>query len=350
MNMRAKVAQALADVVPPPVRPPSPVVTPPPAGEVAPPGPLGGFPVKAEAPLRRSPRAAATVVSFADDTGPAPAEAAASSPAAGLSLLASSSAMGSVAHNHWRPTPPPNPPDPPPVTPVGCTMAEVHETAAAWVVAGCCVPAPPPFPPRACVPTARTPTNFHASMLLTAYAGAEDISSVLRVGEHPSAPAAQVYISRSKIRCRQEGHIALEERRFDAPIRSELYGWHKQRVCVDNPDEGQIAILIRWVLLEKPSELPEDPAKLKERLVVCGWEDRGKASVVSSSPTVGRAPLPVVRALMTEHGWGPRSVDVRTDLLQGMISSVSSRCTSTRCGRRTSRTAFGGRCTRAPTC
>jgi len=197
-------------------------------------------------------------------------------------------------------------------------MAAVHETAAAWVVAGYRVPAPPPSPPRACVPTARTPTTFHASLLLTAHAGAEDISSVLRVGEHPSAPVSQVYMSRSEIRRRQEVPIALVGRRFDAPMRSELDAWHNPGVFVEVPDEGQIAISMRWVLTEKPAELPEDPAKLKARLVVRGCEDRHRASVVSTSPTVGRATLRVVIASMTEHGWVPRSVEVRTAFLQGL--------------------------------
>jgi len=197
-------------------------------------------------------------------------------------------------------------------------MAAVHETAAAWVVAGYRVPAPPPSPPRACAPTARTPTNFHASLLLTAYAGAEDTPSVLLVGERPSAPVAQVYISRSEIRRRKEVPIALARRRFDAPMRSDLDAWQNQRVYVEVPDEGQIAISMRWVLTEKPSELPEDPAKLKSWLVVRGCDGRHKASVVSTSPTVGRAPLRVVLALMTEHGWVPRTVDLRTAFLQGL--------------------------------
>eukprot|EP00168_Porphyra_purpurea_P013641 TRINITY_DN3792_c0_g1_i1.p1 TRINITY_DN3792_c0_g1~~TRINITY_DN3792_c0_g1_i1.p1 ORF type:complete len:520 (+),score=117.04 TRINITY_DN3792_c0_g1_i1:298-1857(+) len=75
---------------------------------------------------------------------------------------------------------------------------------------------------------------------------------------------------------------------------------------------------MRWVVTEKPAELPEDAARLKARLVVRGHEDRHKASVVSTSPTVGRATLRIFLALMTERDWVPRSVDVRTAVLQGL--------------------------------
>jgi len=248
--------------------------------------------VNSEAPLRRPTRAAAPLVRFTHAMGPA----------AGVALLVSSSAAGSAERVHRRPAPPPKPPDPPSVTPSCRSMAAVNETAAAWVVASFRVPAFPPFLPHACVPTARTPTELHASLLLPAYAGAAGNSSVIRVGEHLSAPVAQVNISRSKIRWRQEVPIALVGRRFDAPMRSELVAWHNPGVYVEVPDEGKIAISMQWVLKEKPAELSEDPAKLKARLLVRCFEDHQKALVVSTSPTVGRAPLREVLALITKHG------------------------------------------------
>jgi len=321
MDMWAKLAQALADIGPAPATPPSPVGGAP-VAEVAPPAPAPAV-ASDEAPLRRSSRAAAPVVRFAAGTAPEVApRAAASPPAAGLALLAhpsgSRSAARSAARFAARPTPPPEPPDAQLAATLEFDMDALHATAAEWVFKGYRVPAPSPAPPRTGVPVAWRPASLHASLLLTAYAGAEDISSVLRVSEHPSAPVAQVYISRSEIRRRQEVPVALAGRRFDAPMRSELDAWHAQGVYVEVPDEGQIAISMRWVLTEKPAELPEDPAKLKARLVVRGCEDRHKASVVSTSPTVGRATLRVVFALMTDHGWVPRSVDVRTAFLQGL--------------------------------
>jgi len=70
-------------------------------------------------------------------------------------------------------------------------------------------------------------------------------------------------------------------------MRSELDAWHAQGVYVEILDEGQIAISMPSVFIEKPAELPESPAKLKARLVVRDCEDRHKASVVSASRTSG---------------------------------------------------------------
>jgi len=70
-------------------------------------------------------------------------------------------------------------------------------------------------------------------------------------------------------------------------MRSELDAWHAQGMYVEIPDEGQIAMSMPSVFIEKTADLPESPAKLKARLVVRDGEDRHKASVVSASRTSG---------------------------------------------------------------
>jgi len=72
------------------------------------------------------------------------------------------------------------------------------------------------------------------------------------------------------------------------------------------------------VLTEKPGELPQDPPKRKARLLVRGFEDPQKASVVSTSFTVGLASLCVLLDTMEVRGWVPRTLDVRTAFLQGL--------------------------------
>lgn len=84
-------------------------------------------------------------------------------------------------------------------------------------------------------------------------------------------------------------------------------------------DNGQRVILPRWVLTEKPGELASDPPKRKERLVIRGFEDPHKKNVVSMSPTVGRASLRVLLAMLVHNNCMPHSVDVRKAFLQDML-------------------------------
>jgi len=156
------------------------------------------------------------------------------------------------------------------------------------------------------------------ALLLAAHTGDDTISSVLRVGETPSAAVHQVLVSRSELRRRQEVPLALAGRRFDAAMADELLAWNTRGVYTEEAAAGQHVISTRWVLTEKPRELPQDPPKRKARLVVRGFEDPHMASVVSTSPAVGRASLHVLLATMAVRGWVPRTVDVRTAFLQGL--------------------------------
>lgn len=112
--------------------------------------------------------------------------------------------------------------------------------------------------------------------------------------------------------------MALAGRRFDAAMAEELLAWNTRGVYTEEAATGQHVISTRWVLTEKPGELPQDPPKRKARLFVRGFEDPQKASVVSTSPTVGRASLCVLLDTMAVRVWVPRTVDVGTALLQGL--------------------------------
>jgi len=99
---------------------------------------------------------------------------------------------------------------------------------------------------------------------------------------------------------------------------NELLAWNTRGAYTEETAAGHRAISTRWVLAEKPGELPQDPLKRKARLVVRGFEDPHKTSVVSTSPTVGRASLRVLPDNMAVRGWVLRTVDVRTAFLQGL--------------------------------
>lgn len=157
------------------------------------------------------------------------------------------------------------------------------------------------------------------AILLVARAGTEDIDSVLRIGEHPSGVVGQVLLSRSELRRRQEVPPALAGRRFDGAMRVELEAWETHGVYEEVPfEEDQRVMSTRWVYTDKPGELVDDPSREKARLVIRGFEDPHNRNVVSTSPTVGRASLRVLLAMLVAHNYVPCSVDVRTAFLQGM--------------------------------
>lgn len=192
---------------------------------------------------------------------------------------------------------------------------------------GLALPRPTPIPgpeahrgSRPAGPSVYTPTALcrPPPAVLLAQAGVEGIDSTLRLGESQSALVHQVLVSRSERRRRQEVTIALAGRRFDEPMRLELLAWNVRGVYEEVAFSGQHVITTRWVLTEKPGELPTDPAKRKARLCVRGFQDPAKNSVVSTSPTAGRASVRVLLALFAASGYDPRSVDVRTAFLQGM--------------------------------
>lgn len=163
-----------------------------------------------------------------------------------------------------------------------------------------------------------TPLSHPSPILLAAYVRPEDIDAVLRVGEHQHASVHDVLVSRSELRRRQEVPIALAGRRYDGPMRLELDTWGARGEHEEVAYDGQHVISTRWVLTQKPGELPSDADKLKARLCVRGFEDPHRRSVVSWSPTAGRASVRVLLGLFADRGYVPRSVDVRTAFLQGM--------------------------------
>lgn len=72
------------------------------------------------------------------------------------------------------------------------------------------------------------------------------------------------------------------------------------------------------MLTEEPCKLSNDLAKRKARLVIRGFEDPHTNNVISTSPTLGRATLRVLLAMLVHHEDVPRSLDVCTAFLQCM--------------------------------
>lgn len=112
--------------------------------------------------------------------------------------------------------------------------------------------------------------------------------------------------------------MAMTGRRFDAPMWSELDSWVAHGLYEEVALNGQSVISTCWVLTEKPRELSNDPPKRKAMLVIRGFEDPHKKNVVSTSPTVGRASLRTLLAILITNHNVPRSVDMRTASLQGI--------------------------------
>lgn len=124
-------------------------------------------------------------------------------------------------------------------------------------------------------------------IVLMTQVGMDTIDDILDVGETLSCVVNQVLISRSEIRRRQEGSIALAGRRFDDAMRSELEACSALGVYVEGSFAGQVVISTRWVLTKKPAEIPNDPEKLKAQLGVRGFEDLHRRSVLSTSYKAG---------------------------------------------------------------
>jgi len=127
------------------------------------------------------------------------------------------------------------------------------------------------------------------------------------------------FTTRREMRRRSEVPIAGARATFEAAIMDELAAWADLVVQTEVPYDGQVVLSFRWVLtVQKPDALTRVPHR-KLRLVVRGFEDTGRANVDRTSSTAFRSTFRVSLSAMATPCSIPRTVDVRTAFLQGML-------------------------------
>ena len=55
----------------------------------------------------------------------------------------------------------------------------------------------------------------------------------------------------------------------------------------------------------------------KSRLVARGFEEDNQDEIIKESPTCSKDSLRIISAITTQKGWDLRSIDIKTDFLQG---------------------------------
>ena len=94
----------------------------------------------------------------------------------------------------------------------------------------------------------------------------------------------------------------------------ELQQWKKENVFIEEEDQGQACISLRWVLREK---IINDKKSIKARLCARGFEE--EQNFRTDSPTCSREGLRLACCLITTYHWVLNSLDVKTAFLQGKI-------------------------------
>lgn len=110
-----------------------------------------------------------------------------------------------------------------------------------------------------------------------------------------------------------EDVMVVNEVSFDAAKEAELKSWEKHKVFETVQDIGQKAISTRWICTFKEKEGAVIP---KARLVARGFEEIDP-ELEKDSPTCSSESLKVILAVLAQHEWEPRSMDVKTAFLQG---------------------------------
>lgn len=112
----------------------------------------------------------------------------------------------------------------------------------------------------------------------------------------------------------EEDVLITKEDDFKEAKRLELESWIKNDVYDTVEDKGQQTISTRWIctLKEKEGHLTR-----KARLVARGFEEQGHDEIQKDSPTCASESLKVVLAVIVQHEWSPRSMDIKTAFLQG---------------------------------
>ena len=107
--------------------------------------------------------------------------------------------------------------------------------------------------------------------------------------------------------------MVVNEVSFDAAKEAELKSWEKHKVFEAVQDVGQKAISTRWICTLKEKEGTVVP---KARLVARGFEEIDQ-DLEKDSPTCSSESLKVILAVIAQHEWEPKSMDVKTAFLQG---------------------------------
>jgi len=152
--------------------------------------------------------------------------------------------------------------------------------------------------------------------LVAVFTGPDSLAAALRrSGVHTH----QAFVTRRERRRQAEVPTAVAGAAFDGAIMDELAAWSDLAVYTEVPFDGQVVLSTRWVLTVKEPDTPTSPPRRKARPVVRGFEDPERDNVDSTSPTASRATFCVALSAMAAHGFIPRTVDVRTAFLQGML-------------------------------
>jgi len=98
--------------------------------------------------------------------------------------------------------------------------------------------------------------------------------------------------------------------RVPADVQAEVQAWHRAKMCTLLPDDARQPVLsLRAVHVVKPAEDPEDPPRVKVRLVVRGYEHAPRHSMPAAlTPDM----VETLRGLVAS-GNKPVSADVRAD-------------------------------------
>jgi len=105
-------------------------------------------------------------------------------------------------------------------------------------------------------------------------------------------------------------HAGPPEVRVPADVQAEVQAWHRAKMCTLLPDDARQPVLsLRAVHVVKPAEDPEDPPRVKVRLVVRGYEHAPRHSMPAAlTPDM----VETLRGLVAS-GNKPVSADVRAD-------------------------------------
>ena len=98
---------------------------------------------------------------------------------------------------------------------------------------------------------------------------------------------------------------------YDAKIK-EIESWKENEVYVEEIEDGQTLLSVRWVVTEK---VKNDKTVTKARLVVRGFEEMFQDR--TDSPTCSKDSLRLSLWIMSHMKWKCQSIDVRSAFLQG---------------------------------
>ena len=98
---------------------------------------------------------------------------------------------------------------------------------------------------------------------------------------------------------------------------TELHSWKVHSVYkeIDTKDATSPLISTRWIINNKEDH--DKSTYVKARLVIRGFQDVDKDSVVSESPTAHTESLKAMLAVLLTMGFKPKKIDISTAFLQG---------------------------------